>query len=81
MLVHGEGEQVSIAEALADHGSFGCGGVRALVVAGGRTLQHDRQQQIAPLDAIMLLAFEQPLRTAEPSGRTAHLSPECEIDA
>ena len=42
--------------------------------------QHDRHQQIAPLDAVTFLTFEQPLGAAEPSGRAAHLSLECEID-
>jgi hypothetical protein len=43
-------------------------------------LQHNRQQQIAPFDAVALLAFYQPLGAAEPSGRAAYLSAECEID-
>src|SRR3712207_8486753 len=42
-------------------GSVGCGGVRGLPVTGGLMPQHDRHQQIAPLDAVTPLAFEQPL--------------------
>ena len=30
-------------------------------------LEHERQQQIALLDAVATLAFDQPLRAAEPS--------------
>jgi len=58
LLVYGEGEQVCLAEALADFGSVGCGGVRGLPVTVGPVLQHDRHQQIAPLDAVTLLTFD-----------------------
>jgi hypothetical protein len=81
LVMYGEGEQVSIAEALADLGSFGCGGVRGLVVTGRRVLHHNRHQQVAPLDAVALLAFEQPLGTPEPSGSVSHLSLEGEMGA
>ncbi|MGH2741709.1 MAG: hypothetical protein ACRDN8_04320 [Thermoleophilaceae bacterium] len=79
LLMYGEGEQIRIAKALADLGSSHCGGVRSLVATGRTMPHHDRQQQIALLDAFTLLAFDQPLRAAEPSGRAAHLSSECEV--
>ncbi len=52
-----------------------------LVVAGRLLLDRDRQQEISTLDALALLAFDEALRTAEPSARAAHLSADCEIDA
>ena len=42
LLVHGEGEQVRVAEALADRGGLGGGGVRGLVVAGRLVLRDER---------------------------------------
>ena len=79
LLMYGEGEQVCIAETLADLGGVGCGGVRGFPVTGGLMPQHDRYQQIAPLDAVSPVALYQPLGAAEPSGRAAHFSSECEI--
>ena len=74
LLVPGAGDQVRVPAALADLGGARRGGVRGLAVAGGKMLLHDRQQQIALLGAVVLLAFEQPLGTGEPAGRAARLS-------
>ena len=79
--MHGEGEQVCIIEALADLGSFGSSCVRCLPVPVGLVPQHDRYQEIAPLDAVALLALDQPLGATEPSGRATGLSSERKIDA
>ena len=37
-------------------------------------LLHDRQQQIAPLGALILLVLQQPLGARDPTGRWPHLS-------
>ena len=69
LLVHGQGDQVGVAEALADRGGLGRGGLRGLGSPAATCCEQDRDQQVAPLDAVALLAFEQPLRAAEPSAR------------
>ena len=74
LIVPGAGDQVRIAAALADLGGFSSGRVRSLEVARGKVLLHDRQQQIALLGALVLLALEQPLGAGEPARRAAHLS-------
>ncbi len=56
-------------------------GVRGLPITGSLMPQHHRHQQIAPLDAVFPFALYQPLGAAEPSGRAAHLSSECKVDA
>ena len=76
MRLYGECEQVRIAEALADLGRLGRGGGRSLVVTGCLMPEHEREQQIASLDAVTPLAFDEPLRASQPSGSAAHLSPE-----
>ena len=76
-----QGEQVRIAEALADRDSLGCGGDRRLVVTGSLTLEHQRHQQIALLDAVATLTVDQPPGTAEPTRRAPHLPSEGEVDA
>ncbi len=43
-------------------------------VAGGKVLLDERQQEVAPLGAVRLLAFQQPLGAGKPSGRAAHLA-------
>jgi hypothetical protein len=74
LLVAGAGDQVCLPEALADLDGADGDGVRDFAITGGELLLHDRQQQVAPLDAVTLLAFEQPLGTGQPSGRAARLS-------
>jgi hypothetical protein len=65
--VHGQGEQVRVPEALADLGGGGRHGVGGLVLAAGLVAQHRRQQQVALLDAVAPLPFEQPLGPAKPA--------------
>ncbi len=72
--LHGEGEQIRIAEAPADLRSVGCDGGCGLVVTAGLVLKHERKQQIAPFHAVAPLTLDQPLRAAEPSGRAALLT-------
>jgi hypothetical protein len=61
---------------------FAAGATRLLGFAHG---QHDLdvggQQQIAPLDAVASLAFDEPLGTAEPARRPTHLASECKVHA
>jgi hypothetical protein len=70
-----------IAEALSDLGGLRCSGVRALEIPAEHVLQHSRYQQIAALDRVTLLAFEQPSRAREPSQGGARLSPERQVVA
>jgi hypothetical protein len=73
--LYGQGEQVSIAETLADLSDFGRDSGSGLVVTGTLLLKHERQLQIALLHALTPLAFDQPLRATQPSCPTARLSP------
>ena len=71
LVLGGEREQVGVAEALADRGRLGRGGDRGLVVAGRLVLEHPRQQEVALLDAVAVLALDEPpraLRTSPPRG-------------
>ena len=80
-LVRGEREQVRIAEALGDRRRLARGGGGPLPVAA-RLLFEDRgHEQIAALDAITLLAIEQPLGASEPAARAAHLATPGQRDA
>ena len=79
--MHGEGEQIRVVEALADLGGLRRGGDRGIVVTRSLVLEHRRQQHVAVLDAVMLLAVEQPLRAAQPSAGSAHLASAGEIYA
>ncbi|MGH2825324.1 MAG: hypothetical protein ACRDLY_20360 [Thermoleophilaceae bacterium] len=81
MILSGEREHDPIAEALADRDRLGAGGDRGLEVAGRLVLRHGRQQQVAALDAVASLTFDQPPGTAEPPGCAAHLPLEGEVDA
>ena len=74
LIVPGAGDQVRIPAALADLGGVSRGRVRSLEVARGKLLLHDRQQQIAPLGALVLLVLQQPLGAGEPAGRAARLA-------
>ena len=71
LLVGGEGEQVRVAEALADRRRLcrGCGG--RLEVAARLLLEDDREQQVAALNAVAPLVVEQPLGAAEPAAGAA----------
>ena len=80
LLLHGEGDEVSIAEALADRGGLRGGGIRGLVVTGCHVPQDGGRQQVALLDALTPLAVDQPLRATEPSGRAGGLAAEQEVE-
>ena len=73
LIVPGTGDQVRIPAALADLGGAGRGRVRSLVVASGKVLLHDWQQQIALLGALVLLMLQQSLGAAKPARRPARL--------
>jgi hypothetical protein len=81
LLVHGERDEVRIAETLADLGSLGRGGGRGLVVTRGRLLHQGGEQQITLLDAVPPLVFKEALRAAEPAGCATHLPSRREVDA
>jgi hypothetical protein len=81
LLVSGAGDQVRILAALADRGGVGRGRVCSLVVAGGKLLLHDRQQQVALLGALVLLLLQQPLRAPEPARRAADVAAKEETEA
>src|SRR5215213_3083752 len=49
--LYGQGEQISIAKTLTDLGGFGRDSGSGLVVAGSLLLKHERQLQVALLDA------------------------------
>jgi hypothetical protein len=57
------------------------GGPSGLVVAGGHLLQPDGDQQVSALDAVPLLALEQPLRATEPAACAGHLASEEQVVA
>ena len=81
LLVGGEGEQVGVAEALSDRGGLARGGGRRLAVAAGLLLEYGRQQQVAALDAVALLALQQPPGAPQPAARPADLPVAGEGDA
>ena len=70
----GEGEQIRVAEALADRGGLAGGGGSRLPIAARLLLEHGRQQEVAALDPVLPLALEQPLGAAQPATRPADLS-------
>ncbi len=80
MILRGEGEQVRIAEALADRSGLGRDGDRGLEIAGRHVLEHERQQQVAPFRAVTVLALDEPPGTPEPARRAARLAPQDEVD-
>jgi hypothetical protein len=77
----GEREQVGVAEALADRHGFGAERDRGVVIARRHVGEDLRQQQEPALDAVALLALQQPLRAAEPAGRATHLAAQDEVHA
>jgi hypothetical protein len=70
--VAGTGDQVCLAEPLANRGSTQCRRIRGFAIVFGETLLRDRQQQLSLLHTITL--FEQPLRAGKPAGRTSRLA-------
>ena len=79
--VHGEREQVRIAEALADLGGLAEDVAGRREVAGRFVLKHEREEHVPALDAVLLALLEQPLRAAGPAGRAAHVTAEREARA
>ena len=80
--VHREREEIAIAEALADLGRSGSCRGRALEVAGGVVLERDRASgDSRARRSPRALAFDQPLRAAEPPRRRAHLAAKREVHA
>ena len=65
LLLDDERDEITIPEALADRGGLGRRRAHRLVVAAD-VGQHRRDQQVAALHALPLLALEQSLATAEP---------------
>ena len=54
---------------------------RGLPLAGGLVSEDGREQRVPALDAVLLLALEQPLGATEPPARRAELAPEHVVDA
>jgi hypothetical protein len=74
--VQPEGEQVGIAESLGDLDGLAGSGSRRRVVAGRLMLDHDRQQEVAVLDAGGSVTVEQPLPPAEPASCSCRFPPQ-----
>ena len=62
-----EREEIGIAETLRQLGGSGRGQRRRFGIAARLVLEHERQQQVAALDALLLLVLEQPLPAREPA--------------
>ena len=78
--VHGQGEEVGVAEALADAGDVGRHRGRGVEVAIGLMAEHQRDPQIPVLDAVAPGALQQPLCARKPSPRAAHVSLQREVE-
>ncbi len=76
--MHGECEEVRIAEALADPGRLAEHVAGRREISGGLVLHHEREQHVTALDGVGLPLLEQPQRAAGPAGRAAHIAPERE---
>jgi DNA-binding transcriptional ArsR family regulator len=79
--VHGEREEVAVAETLADFGGRGSRFSRAVEVTAQLVLKADRQEHVTLLDTLALLALEQPLSAAEPARGRPHLTAERKVHA
>ena len=77
--VHGERKEVRVAETLADLGGCGSRFSRAVEVTAHFVLKGDRQEHVALLDTLALLALEQPLSAAKPARGRPHLAPKREV--
>ena len=71
--VTGERKTVRIAEALGDRHDLASNRGRACEVACCFQLEDSRHEQVAPLDAVRRLAFEQPFRSTQPAASRSHL--------
>ena len=72
--VHGEREQVAVAEALPVRRRLGRELHRLVVRPHALPLEHDGDQQIAPLDTLASVTLDEPLRPAEPAAGLPHLA-------
>ena len=70
--------QVGVAEALGDLGRLDCGPVSSVEVLDGLTLEEDRNQEPAPLGAILSLLLDETLGPAEPTACRPQLASDCE---
>ena len=66
--------EVRVAEALADRRGLGEGGVRPRRVARRGRAIADRQEQVAPLDAVAAAVVEQPPGAGEPAAAARQLA-------
>src|SRR6185437_13853926 len=79
--VHGEREEVVVAETLSDLSGCGSRFSRAVEVTAHFVLKADRQEHVTLLDTLALLALEQPLSAAEPARGRPHLTAQREVHA
>ena len=71
-------DKIGLIEPFADFRRFRSRGERRVMLLGTEELFRRRQQQVAPLDAIQLLALDQATRAREPAGSVARLATEQE---
>jgi hypothetical protein len=76
-----ERDQVALAEALADGDGVGCLRPCCFEVALPEALEHRPQEEVAALDAVAVLAVEQPLSAREPPRRRGFFPTEQETEA
>src|SRR5581483_446135 len=79
--VHGEREEVAVAEALRDPGRSPGGLERRPVVARALVLQRDGHHQVPALGAVAAFALDETLRPRPPARRGTELAAEREVDA
>ena len=72
----GAGQEIPIPEALAERGGFAGHTQRALEITLFEGHLGRRQQQVAALDAIEIVAIQQTARDGEPTRAPAHLTAE-----
>ena len=70
-----------VSEALGHCGRLARHRGARLEVAGSLVLEGERHEHVAVLDRLVLLAFEQPLRSAEPPAGRPHLPTQREVHA
>ena len=79
--MHGQREQVRIAEALADPGGLPEDVAGRRDVPGRLVLENEREEHVPAFDAVLLALLEQPLRAPAPAGRAAHITAKREARA
>ena len=77
--LHGQGEEVRVAEAQRHLGRRRRGGAGGLVVPGHLALDRGRQEQVAALGRVAARALDEPLRAPEPPRGPAHLPADREV--